>query len=100
MLNEEIPFIDEKNFDDSENEELQVRCPTRRMVSNVTLLDGLQPLTTEQLKNLTIGFHLHRERMDKKYGDDPRYFMFTRRNKEKLDQENFPFGVKVCIIEL
>ena len=59
------------------------KLPTRRTVSNVSLRDGLQPLTAEQLKSLTIGFYKHREQMDRKYGDDPKYFAFTRRKLNK-----------------
>ena len=96
-------------FDEDVFEESKLKSSTRRTITGinaqftwdlfnikiliigVTLRNGLQVLTREQMKHLTEGFYLHRSRMNEKYGDDPKYFIFTKRNSfknEENDSEN------------
>ena len=38
----------------------------------------MKPLTDGEIERITAGYHKHRQLMDKYYGDDPKYFGFTR----------------------
>jgi hypothetical protein len=82
MQNESNKF-NEQNFVD-----LHGKTFVGRRVSNTSLRDGLEPMSDEVIQKITETFHKHRAYMDKKYGDDPKYFMFTRRNKNSSQENN------------